>query len=264
MAVPRHGRRPRTGRPTTESPIELPVRSRSRSRRRPRRHRTRCVEPSCTSVSLERSRSGSMVDDSFHAVVADHLERAGPIHAGAAAAALGARGASGHGGARVRRGCTSASPTLARNRPPGAGTCCPVCWSRRARHCSSRASSSTLGRGSRPPRDSPGTSTIPNCSPERCSASARVPVAWEVPIASNEMATLVEDALDRLPDGATALRSMLLARLSVAAATPETMATRPSPCAPRHSSWHSGRPTLPYRAGPRRDQRCHMAAGVTR
>jgi predicted ATPase len=51
------------------------------------------------------------------------------------------------------------------------------------------------------------------------------PVAWEVPIASTEHAVLVADALELLPDGATELRSMLLARLSVTAATPETMAT---------------------------------------
>jgi hypothetical protein len=50
-------------------------------------------------------------------------------------------------------------------------------------------------------------------------------VAWEVPIASGEHAELVTDALNRLPEDAHALRSMLLARQSVAAATPETMAT---------------------------------------
>lgn len=51
------------------------------------------------------------------------------------------------------------------------------------------------------------------------------PVAWEVPIASAEQAALVADALDLLPDGAAELRSLLLARLSVTAATPETMTT---------------------------------------
>ena len=51
------------------------------------------------------------------------------------------------------------------------------------------------------------------------------PVAWEVPIASTEHAALVADALELLPDGAAELRSMLLARLSVTAATPETMTT---------------------------------------
>ena len=51
------------------------------------------------------------------------------------------------------------------------------------------------------------------------------PVAWEVPIASTELAALVADALELLPDGAAELRSMLLARLSVADASPETMST---------------------------------------
>ncbi len=51
------------------------------------------------------------------------------------------------------------------------------------------------------------------------------PAAWEVPIASAEQAALVADALELLPDSAAELRSMLLARLSVTAATPETMAT---------------------------------------
>jgi hypothetical protein len=49
------------------------------------------------------------------------------------------------------------------------------------------------------------------------------PVAWEVPIASSEHARLVAEALTELPDEALDLRSMLLARLSVTAATPETM-----------------------------------------
>lgn len=49
------------------------------------------------------------------------------------------------------------------------------------------------------------------------------PIAWEVPIGSDHYATLISDALSRLPVGAARLRSMLLARLSVAAATPETL-----------------------------------------
>lgn len=50
-------------------------------------------------------------------------------------------------------------------------------------------------------------------------------VAWEVPIGSDEQAGLVSDALEALTDDAIELRSMLLARLSVAAATPQTMDT---------------------------------------
>jgi hypothetical protein len=49
------------------------------------------------------------------------------------------------------------------------------------------------------------------------------PVGWEVPIASRDQALLVADALALLPADAIGLRSMLLARLSVTAATPETM-----------------------------------------
>ncbi len=49
------------------------------------------------------------------------------------------------------------------------------------------------------------------------------PVAWEVPQASDDQVALVADALARLPEDETRLRSMLLARLSVAAATPETL-----------------------------------------
>lgn len=48
------------------------------------------------------------------------------------------------------------------------------------------------------------------------------PVAWEVPIASDEQAELAGDALALLPPDATRLRAMLLSRLSVAAARPET------------------------------------------
>ncbi len=49
------------------------------------------------------------------------------------------------------------------------------------------------------------------------------PVAWEVPFASAEQCSLIAEALDWLPADAVRLRSMLLARLSVAAATPQTM-----------------------------------------
>lgn len=49
------------------------------------------------------------------------------------------------------------------------------------------------------------------------------PIAWEVPLANDQYATLVTDALACLPEEASRLRSMLLARLSVAAATPQTL-----------------------------------------
>lgn len=48
-------------------------------------------------------------------------------------------------------------------------------------------------------------------------------VAWEVPIGDMAQVRLVEQALAALPSDATRLRSALLARLSVAGATPETL-----------------------------------------
>jgi hypothetical protein len=49
------------------------------------------------------------------------------------------------------------------------------------------------------------------------------PVGWEVPFASPEQCALIGDTLEWLPADAVRLRSMLLARLSVADATPQTM-----------------------------------------
>jgi tetratricopeptide (TPR) repeat protein len=48
-------------------------------------------------------------------------------------------------------------------------------------------------------------------------------VGWEVPLGSEEQAAMVADALALLPGDEPRLRSMLLARLSVTAATPETV-----------------------------------------
>ncbi len=51
------------------------------------------------------------------------------------------------------------------------------------------------------------------------------PVAWEVPMGDEEHAAMVADAVAMVPDSATTLRSMLLARLSVTASTPATQET---------------------------------------
>lgn len=50
------------------------------------------------------------------------------------------------------------------------------------------------------------------------------PVAWEVPIGNPGHAAEIEAALDALPEDSFDLRSMLLARLSVSAATPDSAA----------------------------------------
>ena len=162
-----------------------------------------------------------MVDDSFHAVVADHLEQAGPIHAEAAGAQweLAARRAQ-----RVLAFDEAAFcfARAARNSPPGSRRVAlllveegeALLLAGELEHARARfLASAKLAR-------SVADHELLARSVLGMGAGA---VAWEVPIASNEQAALVADALERLPDDAIALRSMLLARLSVAAATPETV-----------------------------------------
>jgi tetratricopeptide (TPR) repeat protein len=162
-----------------------------------------------------------MVDDSFYAVVADHLEQAGPIHAEAAAV---------HWELAARR----AQRVLAFDEAA-------FCFARAARNClqdDRRVAVLLVEEGEAlllagelehaRARFLAGAKLARSIAePELLARSVlgmgAGPVAWEVPIASNEQASLVADALERLPDDATALRSMLLARLSVAAATPETV-----------------------------------------
>ena len=181
-----------------------------------------CVEPSCTCACAAVFEERLTVDDSFHAVVADHLEQAGPIHAEAAAThwELAARRAT--AGLGVRRSCPLLRPRRSQLRPgqPPCGRCCS---SRRARRCllageleHARARFLACAKLAR-------SIAEPELLARSVLGMGAGPVAWEVPIASNEQAALVADALDRLPDDAIALRSMLLARLSVAAATPETV-----------------------------------------
>lgn len=161
------------------------------------------------------------VDESFNAVVADHLEQAGPVHAEEAAA-------------RWELAARRAQRVLAFDEAA-------LCFARAARNCSrdsrrvalllveegealllagelkhARARFLAGARLARSVAD-------PELLTRAVLGMGAGPVAWEVPIGSEEQASLVADALERLPDDATALRSMLLARLSVAAATPETV-----------------------------------------
>ena len=161
------------------------------------------------------------VDDSFHAVVADHLEQAGPIHAEAAAAhwELAARRAQ-----RVLAFDEAAVcfARAARNSAPGSRRVAvllveegeALLLAGELEHARARfLASAKLAR----------SIADPELLARSVLGMGAGPVAWEVPIASNEQASLVADALEQLPDDAIALRSMLLARLSVAAATPETV-----------------------------------------
>ncbi len=162
-------------------------------------------------------------DPSFHAVVADHLDQAGPGHAGAASVEweLAARRAQDvlayrEAAAFLRRGAAAASADLLR----------------RATLTLEEGESLLLAGdlvGARERFTACADLGVRIGAPEvRARAVLGIgagPVAWEVPIASAEQAALVADALEALPGEAVALRSMLLARLSVTAATPETMET---------------------------------------
>ena len=163
-----------------------------------------------------------MIDASLHAVVADHLELAGPAHAEAAAAQWE------QAAHRARRVLAFDEAARCLAHAGGAWASDPR---RRAALAveegeglllagdleAARARSWGGARGR--------ATTLPRPWPERSWVWERDRSRWEVPIASAEQAALVADALDLLPVDAAELRSMLLARLSVTAATPETMAT---------------------------------------
>jgi hypothetical protein len=173
-------------------------------------------------------------DPAFHAAVADHLERAGPEHADAAsvhweraarraldvvayreAAGLfgrAARAASSHPARRAALSVDEGDALLLAGDLDAArarfGTGADLARQVAAPHLFARA---VLGIGAGP-------------------------VAWEVPIASGDQARLVADALAALPDDAAELRSMLLARLSVTAATPRRWSW-PASAPQRRSTW---------------------------
>ena len=160
-------------------------------------------------------------DASLHAVVADHLDRAGPAHRQAAAehwelAALQARRVLAyHEAARCFARAAHGWPDDLR---------------RRASLLADEGDCLLLAGELDPARARFRDSAQLACGiPDPLIMSRAVlgigtgPVAWEVPIASDEQIALVANALELLPEDATALRSMLLARLSVTAARPETM-----------------------------------------
>ena len=163
------------------------------------------------------------VDASLHAVVADHLDQAGPEHASAAArhweqAAHAARrmlafDEAARCLARAGRGW-ALDPRRRAALIVEEGECLLLAGdleTARARFLTG----AELARGV----DDPETLA------RAVLGMGTGAVAWEVPIASDEQAALVAHALEALPVDAAELRSMLLARLSVTAARPETMAT---------------------------------------
>ncbi|MEY2463597.1 MAG: hypothetical protein QOH64_1735 [Acidimicrobiaceae bacterium] len=162
-------------------------------------------------------------DASLHAVVADHLELAGPEHAQAAAvhweqAAHGARrmlafDEAARCFAHAGRGWAS-DPRRRAALVVEEGECLLLAGNleqARARFLEG----AEVARGI----------NAPETMARAVLGMGAGPAAWEVPFGSDEQATLVADALALTPDGAAELRSMLLARLSVTAARPETMAT---------------------------------------
>ena len=159
-------------------------------------------------------------DPSFHATVADHLEQAGPDHSAAAAVewALAARRAQAvlaHREASAMFGRAARASTDARRRAElilDEGHALLLAGDLEAARDRFTAADNLA-------RDV----TAPDISARAVLGIGVGPVAWEVPIGSGEHAALVGEALAALPEGAIELRSMLLARLSVTGATPETM-----------------------------------------
>ena len=202
------------------------------------------------------------VDASLHAVVADHLEQAGPGHAEAAAA---------HWEQAARRARRVLAFDEAARCLAHAGRGWAPDPRRRAAllveegECLLLAGDLETARA----RFLEGAKLARSIDAPETMARAVLgmgagPVAWEVPIASDEQAALVADALELLPDDAAALRSMLLARLSVTAATPETMAIGAAAGDRGPRAGATGRRPGADRAGPRRGERRLRAARRTR
>ena len=163
---------------------------------------------------------GLRTDPSFHAIVADHLARAGPEHAAAA---------SKHWEHAARRAERMLAFEEAAQRYERAAHSCVDDSGRLGALVAAQGDALLLAgdlEGARVRFLE--TVTIARDIKDAALLARAVlgigtgPVAWEVPLASEEQAALVAEALALLPDDATRLRSMLLARLSVAAATPET------------------------------------------
>ena len=93
----------------------------------------------------------------------------------------------------------------------------------RATPGSGRATSSALVAASRKSSTAAAALGLPQLRARAALGIGGGPAAWEVPLGDRHHADLVAAALDALPADAHAMRSMLLARLSVSAATPDTM-----------------------------------------
>lgn len=171
-----------------------------------------------TAATILEERAGA--DPAFHAVIADHLQRAGTAHLGEAsthwelaarhalkvvaydeAAALFGRAADAsgdHDGRRAHLVVDQSDALLL------AGDLV------RAREGFTRAAAAAR------------SADEPELFARAVLGIGTGPIAWEVPIGDGAHADLVADALTMLPESATRLRSMLLARLSVTASTPAT------------------------------------------
>jgi tetratricopeptide (TPR) repeat protein len=160
-------------------------------------------------------------DTSFHAVVADHLSRAGPQHCAAASA---------HWEHAARRAEIMLAFDDAAERFGRAVRSCVDDPTRRGELLVAAGNALLLAGDLDRARERFNEAATTARAEQNAELLARAvlgigtgPVAWEVPYASDEQVALVADTLALLPQNETRLRSMLLARLSVAAATPETL-----------------------------------------
>ena len=161
------------------------------------------------------------LDPSFHAVVADHLSKAGPAHSDAASQQWE------HAGLRAKSllAYEQAADCFARGARAAAGD-------------PDRYPALLIAQGdalvlagdletARARYTEAVTAARAAPNPELLARAVlgigAGPLSWEVPIGDQEHADLVAEALALLPEGATALRSTLLARLSVSGSTPETL-----------------------------------------
>jgi hypothetical protein len=181
------------------------------------------IEPRRRSVLHRRAaatlRERLPVDPSLHAVVAEHLSRAGPAHLRAAADHWERAGEQ---AMRVlayteAAGCFGRASAAEGDDP-----------SRRAELLVAQGDALVLagdleGARTRYTEAVAGARLVPDAEllARAVLGMGTGPVAWEVPVADEEHARVVGEALDLLPPDATALRSMLLARLSVAGMTPD-------------------------------------------
>lgn len=165
----------------------------------------------------------AQLDPSFHAVVADHLQRAGGAHLHEASAhwELAARHALG----------VVAYDEAATLFGRAADACIdrPARW---ARLVIDQSDALLLAGDLVRAREGFARAAAAARSSREAELYARAvlgigtgPIAWEVPIGDEGHAAMVADAVGMVPESATRLRSMLLARLSVTASTPATQET---------------------------------------